>query len=881
MRTTPRSSPALVERVFASTGAAFASRAGVLHGKMSSLDYLDLCRLCLVKDRVSVPIFEGEGDVRQIFLKITACLPVKVDREDKLPKKICDDCVYKVELFYQFWNTSVNAEKQLLQWLGEVGLEEKPDYVTNVLNQNVMKPDPSGGNRLDGSMMQQVSGHQNNMGIGMMDNISLSMPMMMSTTNQQQITSVPMDASGSSVQEMPGTSTQSTHEQITQSQTNTSNQHEEEEESSEEEENSEDECDGEEGLPVKEESEEDPNNSRVIEPTTFVNVSLACDEAGPSGLQQQKVTEMPEMAMQQSTDGDPKSGDQNFAMESSEMDKLGQSVEEKDSLILLEHDCSSIKLEYPSISRTVENQAMLSLLSVKKEIEEHRVGIQEKTIIKYHNCDRCGMKFPLKTMLNRHRLSHNVKHSIPRIKYSREKYGYPKTSDLRKYNKSVFGQVEKREYTCNLCNFACGRSITLTVHLKRKHRINEVKSVSKNRKCSSNENNSTKRRSTRKNKKIYHFCDICDFECKKDEVLAAHVAQCHRKSEKRIENSSSRSNKWNYKITKTKEDKYDREVQESASMFSCSCCTFRCKKRSTMTSHVAKKHNNKVNLEERCDICDFKCSKKSTLYSHKRQHKIEALNEVYACNECDFKTIKRTSLYSHIKRKHKTTRSCTGNDQPELFYCSQCDYKNKNKYELKVHVARKHTDDFKFSCETCGKKFKVKGDLTNHIRFSHREQPVICDVCGKTCLNSNSLYVHQKFAHYKAKYECQVCKRRMVSQENLNEHMIRQHERKENVVCEECGKTFSRNSRLKVHMRIHTGDKPYTCTICSKAFARRTALKQHLLIHTGMRPYVCDICGKAFTQKPGLISHRKSHPGSHPPLPRVLIDHILNDVMNN
>lgn len=62
------------------------------------------------------------------------------------------------------------------------------------------------------------------------------------------------------------------------------------------------------GLPVKEESEEDPNNSRVIEPTTFVNVSLACDEAGPSGLQQQKVTEMPEMAMPQSTDGDPKSG---------------------------------------------------------------------------------------------------------------------------------------------------------------------------------------------------------------------------------------------------------------------------------------------------------------------------------------------------------------------------------------------------------------------------------------------------------------------------------------------------------------------------------------------------------------------------------------------
>lgn len=44
--------------------------------------------------------------------------------------------MYKVELFYQFWNTTANAEKQLLQWLGEVGgLEDnKPGYATEVLN---------------------------------------------------------------------------------------------------------------------------------------------------------------------------------------------------------------------------------------------------------------------------------------------------------------------------------------------------------------------------------------------------------------------------------------------------------------------------------------------------------------------------------------------------------------------------------------------------------------------------------------------------------------------------------------------------------------------------------------------------------------------------
>lgn len=55
-----------------------------------------------------------------------------MNREDKLPKKICDDCVYKVELCYQFWHTTANAEKQLLQWLGEVNMEDKQGY--NVLN---------------------------------------------------------------------------------------------------------------------------------------------------------------------------------------------------------------------------------------------------------------------------------------------------------------------------------------------------------------------------------------------------------------------------------------------------------------------------------------------------------------------------------------------------------------------------------------------------------------------------------------------------------------------------------------------------------------------------------------------------------------------------
>lgn len=115
--------------------------------------------------------------------------------------------------------------------------------------QSVMKQEQSTENRLDGNVMQQVEEHQNNMGMGMMDNMGLGIPMIISSANQQQITSVPMDTSSNSVQTIqavPGPSSQTTHNQIPQNQTS-STQQEDEEESSEDEENSDEECDGDEG----------------------------------------------------------------------------------------------------------------------------------------------------------------------------------------------------------------------------------------------------------------------------------------------------------------------------------------------------------------------------------------------------------------------------------------------------------------------------------------------------------------------------------------------------------------------------------------------------------------------------------------------------------
>ncbi|KYN12594.1 Zinc finger protein Xfin [Trachymyrmex cornetzi] len=282
----------------------------------------------------------------------------------------------------------------------------------------------------------------------------------------------------------------------------------------------------------------------------------------------------------------------------------------------------------------------------------------------------------------------------------------------------------------------------------------------------------------------------------------------------------------------------------------------------------------------KCKLCSetfdtILAFRKHVAWNHKKKMCIIE-NDAYICAVCGFKTQKKSSFAAHLDRKHETWKSRRRSINTK-FPCSACGFICRSKHSLQSHFTRKHTDKYEHQCSFCSKKFKVKGDLTNHIRFHHKEKPVKCDVCGKLCLNSGSLYVHQKWAHYKPQYECHICKRRMVTQENLDQHLVTQHEKRDKIVCAECGKTFTKKDSFKRHMVVHTGCKPHSCMICSKPFARRSQLRQHLLIHTGKRPFVCDICGKAFTQKPGLICHRKTHPGQHPPLPVMPIADFVKE----
>jgi len=65
------------------------------------------------------------------------------------------------------------------------------------------------------------------------------------------------------------------------------------------------------------------------------------------------------------------------------------------------------------------------------------------------------------------------------------------------------------------------------------------------------------------------------------------------------------------------------------------------------------------------------------------------------------------------------------------------------------------------------------------------------------------------------------------------------------------------------HMRQHSGEKPFICTYpgCTESFTQRGSLNSHMDVHFGIKNVICDRCGKRFSKKFNLQVHQKSKTG--------------------
>ena len=185
-----------------------------------------------------------------------------------------------------------------------------------------------------------------------------------------------------------------------------------------------------------------------------------------------------------------------------------------------------------------------------------------------------------------------------------------------------------------------------------------------------------------------------------------------------------------------------------------------------------------------------------------------------------------------------------------LYICDKCVKSFTTGSNLKIHGDAVHEKLMKYSCDTCGKQFPVKGRFENHLRTHTGEKPFICEVCSACFSDPSSISNHRKL------------------------HL----ENKSIFKCEVCGNDFTRNSALKVHMLSHITKEgsdgkrkifPQEVKMAAVEMSNKIgAMKVSVMLgipFSSIRRWTsllkngsnlnCELCGKVFQYNSALIRH--------------------------
>ncbi|XP_002737368.1 uncharacterized protein LOC100372930 [Saccoglossus kowalevskii] len=291
-----------------------------------------------------------------------------------------------------------------------------------------------------------------------------------------------------------------------------------------------------------------------------------------------------------------------------------------------------------------------------------------------------------------------------------------------------------------------------------------------------------------------------------------------------------------------------------------------------------------------CNLCGKKSNKKSVLLAHMKKHNVDEQRPI-KCKECGISFISNAKLVIHV-------RIHTG-EKP--YKCESCDWRFVQKGNLTKHKERCKSikrkaknpkrDEVVARCEKCGKGFKYKFNLKNHMKIHNREKTHKCKLCSMEYSQEASLEKHVQDCHATKKvndcksdgtglingyYWCKRCGKKFRTKDALSAHLKSTIGERPSM-CAECGKRCPHRAALVLHIRSHTHECPYVCYVCEHGFNQKSDMHKHINAkhpgykltlespqqtqHLESKPHKCDICSKEYVLKKCLLNHITSaHP---------------------
>ncbi|KAJ0005318.1 hypothetical protein NQD34_015212, partial [Periophthalmus magnuspinnatus] len=212
-------------------------------------------------------------------------------------------------------------------------------------------------------------------------------------------------------------------------------------------------------------------------------------------------------------------------------------------------------------------------------------------------------------------------------------------------------------------------------------------------------------------------------------------------------------------------------------------------------------------------------------------------------------------------------------DLDEALLCPLCECGFRTMGQLKGHMERNHRPcDLRPQHSRLIQDFRLHLDLRNtpdqtldldqntlsvsEWTSSEEQTPPLSDITGNRKLPAD---VNRKF-------KCSECGKAFKYKHHLKEH-LRIHSGRRPHQCVVCLKAFKHKHHLLEHSRLHSGEKPYACDRCGKRFSHSGSYSQHMnhryaycKPETGTRPGLDPETGS----RPGLDQETGSRPGLQP-----------------
>lgn len=201
-----------------------------------------------------------------------------------------------------------------------------------------------------------------------------------------------------------------------------------------------------------------------------------------------------------------------------------------------------------------------------------------------------------------------------------------------------------------------------------------------------------------------------------------------------------------------------------------------------------------------CTICQKSFISRRNLKKHENIHLPDHLKKVISCPICKKTFRLRKLLAEHVKAMHITERP---------YICEECGKSFIQRTHLIQHSVT-HSSERPCSCPKCPKSFKNASHLQKHMDI-HNEDIHQCPECGKQLTTKRNLRVHMIVHSDQKKYSCQLCERKFKRLHTLKVNIFE-------TISKISLKFNLLFYFIQKHLVWHTGDRPFTCSFCDKTF---------------------------------------------------------------